>query len=78
MAVVHIGEATLSRRVSEFASTPSAQLCSKDFEERGREVRAAGVLCSLLHAGLPQGLSHAWRAAGGRRGASAGRVRSAR
>ncbi|KAK9835222.1 hypothetical protein WJX81_006819 [Elliptochloris bilobata] len=41
MAVVHIGEATLSRRVSEFASTPSAELSSKDFEERGRELEAA-------------------------------------
>ena len=52
MAVVHIGGATLSRRVSEFASTPSAQLCSQDFEERGREVRATGVpqhpLCARL------------------------------
>ena len=49
MAVVHIGEATLSRRVSEFASTPSAQLSSTDFEERGRQVGSFG--CDSLRCG---------------------------
>ena len=37
VAVVHVGEATLRKRVAEFENTPSAQLSIDEFDARAKD-----------------------------------------
>lgn len=51
IAKIHIGEATLAKRVSEFATTAASSLTKDEFDARAREQEAEQA---ALLAGIPQ------------------------
>ena len=43
VARIHIGEATLAKRVNEFATTAAGELTYDEFDTRGREIESAQI-----------------------------------
>lgn len=69
VAKIHIGEATLAKRVTEFATTAAGDLTLEEFDQRGRALEdeqmallestqpteeAAASGCCCIHIGVPR------------------------
>lgn len=69
VAKIHIGEATLAKRVTEFATTAAGDLTLEEFDQRGRALEdeqmallestqpteeAATSGCCCIHIGVPR------------------------
>lgn len=74
MAKIHIGEATLAKRVTEFATTAAGDLTLEEFDQRGRALENEQMAllentrpseenadpgCSCIHIGAPHPFSKA-------------------